>query len=114
MGSSEKPVDISNSETESVNISSVHPKQLIITQVISKSEKEEEQMDPKKHPSLEGLLAGRNKGGSLKEAPKTQPPMIPHLLPPTNLSLLVMANLKKMRPNQELEEGELVPRKENK
>ena len=32
MGPSEKPVDISNSKTESVNRSSVHPKQLIITQ----------------------------------------------------------------------------------
>ena len=31
MGPSKKPVDISDFETESVNISSVHPKQLIIT-----------------------------------------------------------------------------------
>ena len=31
VGLSEKPVDISYSETESVNLSSVHPKQLIIT-----------------------------------------------------------------------------------
>ena len=45
---SEKLVDISDSETESINISSVHPKQLIITQVDSKSEEEEEQMDQKK------------------------------------------------------------------
>ena len=42
VGSSEKPVDISDSKTESVNISSIHPKQLIITQVDSESE---EQMD---------------------------------------------------------------------
>ena len=45
---SEKLVDISDSETKSINISSVHPKQLIITQVDSKSEEEEEQMDQKK------------------------------------------------------------------
>ena len=31
VGPSEKPVDISDSETESVNLSSIHPKQLIIT-----------------------------------------------------------------------------------
>ena len=31
VGSSEKPVDISDFETKSVNLSSVHPKQLIIT-----------------------------------------------------------------------------------
>ena len=48
VGPSKKPIDISNFETKSVNISSVHPKQLIITQVDSKSEEEEEQMDQKK------------------------------------------------------------------
>ena len=48
MRPSEKPVDISNSETESVNLSFVYPKQLIITRVDSESEEEEEQMDQKK------------------------------------------------------------------
>ena len=48
VGPSEKPVDISNSETESVNLSFVYPKQLIITRVDSESEEEEEQMDQKK------------------------------------------------------------------
>ena len=48
VGPSEKPVDISNSEIESVNLSSVYPKQLIITRVDSESEEEEEQMDQKK------------------------------------------------------------------
>ena len=41
VGPSEKPVDISDSETESVNLSSVYPKQLIITRVDSKSKEEE-------------------------------------------------------------------------
>ena len=111
---SEKLVDISDSETESINISSVHPKQLIITQLDSKSEEEEEQMDKKKRPGLKSLLASRNKGGSSKEAPKTQSPTIPALPPPTELGLLAMPNLKKWRPDQDVEEGELVPRKENK
>ena len=48
VGSSEKPVDISDSETEFVNLSSIHSKQLIITQVDSEFEEEEEQMDQKK------------------------------------------------------------------
>ena len=48
MGPFKKLVDISDSETESMNLSSIHPKQLIITQVDSKSEEEEEQMDQKK------------------------------------------------------------------
>ena len=95
VGPSEKSVEISDSETDSVNISSVHPRQLIITQIDSKSEEEEEQMDQKKRPCLKGLLA-KNKGGSSKEAPKTQPPEIP------------------APSDQGLEEGELVPQKENK
>ena len=71
-------------------------------------------MDQKKRPGLRGLLASRNKGGSSKEAPKTQPSTIPAPPPPTDLGRLVMPNLKKRRPDQELEEGELVPQKENK
>ena len=63
VGPSEKPVDISNSETESVNLSSVYPKQLIITRIDLESEEEEEEMDQKKRPGLKGLLANRNKGG---------------------------------------------------
>ena len=106
-------MDISNSEIGSVNISSIHPRQLIITQIDSKSEEEEEQMDQKKRPCLKGLLA-KNKGGSSKEAPKTQPPEIPAPSPPTDPGLLAMPNLKKRRPDQGLEEGELVPQKENK
>ena len=47
VGPSEKPVDISDSETDSVDISSVHPRQLVITQIDSKSKKEEDQMDQK-------------------------------------------------------------------
>ena len=111
---SKKPVDISDSETESVNISFVHPRQLIIIWIDSESEEEEEQMDQKKRPGLRGLLASRNKGGSSKEAPKTQPLEIPAPPPPTDPGLLAMPNLKKRRPDQGLEEGELVPRKENK
>ena len=71
-------------------------------------------MDQKKWPGLKGLLASRNKGGSSKEVPKTQPPVIPHLPPPTDLGLLAMPNLKKRRPDNELEEGEVALWKENK
>ena len=41
MGPSKKPVDILDSETKSVNLSSVHPKQLIITQEDSEPKEEE-------------------------------------------------------------------------
>ena len=40
--------------------------------------------------------------------------MIPLPPPPTDLGLLAMPNLKKRRSDKELEEGELVPQKENK
>ena len=110
-GPSEKPIDISNSKTNSVDISFVHPRQLVITQIDSESEEEEGQIDQKKRPGLRGLLA-KSRGGSSKEAPKTQPPSeIPVPPPHTNLGLQAMPNLKKRRPNQGLEEGEIVPRK---
>ena len=71
-------------------------------------------MDQKKRPGLRGLLV-KSRGGSSKEAPKTQPPpKIPVPLPPTDLGLQAMPNLKKRRPDQGLEEGEIVPWKENK
>ena len=86
-GPSEKPVNISNSKTDSVDISSVHPRQLVITQIDSESEEEEDQMDQKKRPDLRGLLA-KSRGGSSKEAPKTQPPPeIPVPPPSTDLGL---------------------------
>ena len=98
VGPFEKLVDISNSKTDSVDISSVHPRQLVITQIDSESEEEEDQMDQKKRPSLRGLLA-KNRGGSSKKAPKTQPPEIPIPPPPTDLDLQAMPNLKKRRPD---------------
>ena len=84
---SEKPVDISYFKTDSVDTSSVHPRQLVITQIDSESEEEEDQMDQKKRPGLRGLLV-KIRGGSFKEASKTQPPSeIPVPPPPTDLSL---------------------------
>ena len=111
-GAFEKPVNISDSEIESSNLSSIHPKQLVIARINPKSEEEEEAMDLKKRPGLKGLLASRNKGGSSKEAPKMQPPVILPP-PPTNLGLQAMPNLKK-RTYHELEEGKVAPRKDNK
>ena len=77
-------------------------------------EDEEKAMDKKKRTSLKGLLASKNKRGSSKKAPKIQPPVVLPHLPPTDLGLQAMPNLKKMRPDHELEEGKVAPRKENK
>ena len=107
---SEKPVDISDSKTEFANLSSIHSKQLFITRINSEPEKEEGANDLKKRPGLKGLLASRNKGGNSKEAPKTQPPIVlPPPFPPTDLDLQAMPNLKKMRTEHELEEGQVAP-----
>ena len=72
-------------------------------------------MDQKKRPNLKGLLASRNKGRSSKEAPKMQPPVVlPPSPPPIDLGLQAMPNLQKMRPDHELEEGEVASWKDNK
>ena len=114
-GASEKPVDISDSETESAKLSSIRPKQLVIAWIDLEFEEEEEAMDLKKRPGLKGLLASKNKGGTSKEVPKTQPPVVlPPPSPPTDLDLQAIPNLKKMRTDHELEEGEVTPRKGNK
>ena len=70
-------------------------------------------LNPRK--GLRDLMAGRNKGSSSKEAPKSQlPPSLP--LPPplstTTAGLLPIPNLKKKRKEQEVEE--VVPQKEAK
>ena len=114
-GPSKKPVDILDSEIESANLSSIHPKQLVIAQIDLESEKEEEAMDSKKRLGLKGLLASRNKRGSSKETPKMQPLVVlPPPPSPTDLGLQAMPNLKKKRPDHELEEGEVALRKDNK
>ena len=77
-------------------------------------EVEEEGMDLKPRPSLKGLLANRNKGSTSKEVPKTQVPPslpLPPSLPPTDPGLKAIPNLRKKRPIEDLEEGEVEPQK---
>ena len=69
---------------------------------------EEEEMSLNLRKGLKDLIAGRNKGSSSKEAPKSQPPSS---LPPPSVpvtGLLPIPNLKKKRKEQEMEEGEVV------
>lgn len=71
-------------------------------------------MDLKPRSGLKGLLANRNKGFTSKEVPKTKVPPslpLPPLLPPTNLRLKVIPNLRKKRPIEDLEEGKVAPQK---
>ena len=57
---------------------------------------------------LKDLLAGRNKGSSSKEAPKSQPPSSLPPPPPPVTGLLPIPNLKKKRKEQKVEEGKVV------
>ena len=106
----EKPVKLSDSETESNRLSSARLPKLVIARIDSSSE-EMEGSDQKKRSSLKGLIANRNEGGTSKDVPKIQTPTIlpPPPPPTTDLRLLANPNLKKKMPGQELEEGEVAP-----
>ena len=108
----EKPVKLSDYETESNRLSSARLPKLVIARIDSSSE-EMEGSDQKKRSSLKGLIANRNKGGTSKDVPKIQTPTIlpPPPPPTTDLRLLANPNLKKKMPGQELEEGEVALRK---
>ena len=58
-------------------------------------------------------MANRNKGSTLKEVPKIQvPPNLPPPPPlPTDLGLHANLNLRKKRSVEDLEEGEVTPKK---
>ena len=110
----ERLVELSDSEHESERFSTVHPSKLIVAQIDTSLEFEEEGMDLKPRPGLKGLLANRNKGLTSKEVPKTQvlpslpfPPPPPS--PPTNLGLKAIPNLRKKISVEDLEEGEVAP-----
>lgn len=70
-------------------------------------------MNLKLRSGLRGLMSNRNKGKSSKDAPKEQVPVkLPPLPPPsTDLALQPISNLRRKRPVEELEEGEVGPQK---
>ena len=105
-------------ETKSNRLSTAHQPEQTIALVETSSE-EAENMDLKKRPSLRGLIANRNNEATPPEVPKAQtsanlplppplPPPPPPSPPPADLGLHINPNLKKKRPPQELEEGEML------
>ena len=106
-------MELLDSKTESDKFSTAHPPKLIVARVDTSSEEEEEGMDPKQITALKGLLANRNKGSTSKEAPKTQvhPSLPPPPSPSIDLELHANPNLKKKRPVQNIEEGEVAPQR---
>ena len=117
-GVSKKLVEFLDSSIGSDESSAAHQVKLIITRPNSSSE-EEEDMDLKRRPGLKGLLASRGKGQTSKEASKAQvtpslpppPPPPPPPLLPTDLGSKAFPDLKKKRPSENLEEGEVAPKK---
>ena len=78
---------------------------------------EEEAMAPKTGPSLKELMKNRNKVSSLQDKNKSKPPANPPPLPPqilTDLGLKPNPDLRRKRPVDTVEEGELGPSKGNK
>nr|POE89619.1 hypothetical protein CFP56_02337 [Quercus suber] len=105
----ELPPPLVRPEGELDRSSAVHFPQLIIAKVNSDS-KEKESMALNLRKGLKDLMAARHKGSSPKVAPK---PQLPFTLPPhpppltTTIGLLPIANFKKKRKEQEVEESDM-------
>ena len=108
-----RPVELSDSGLDLDRFLAAHSPGLVIAQIDTSQEVEEEDMDLKPRFGLKGLLSNRNKGQSSKDAPKEQ---VPAKLPPplpssTDPTLQSLPNLRRKRPVEELEEGEVGPKK---
>ena len=108
-----RPVELLDSISDIDRSSAAPALGLVIAQVDSSQEIEEEDMDLKPRSGLRGLLSNRNKGQSSRDAPKEQatsklPPPLP---PTTDPTLQPLPNLRRKRPVEELEEGKVGPKK---
>ena len=107
-------MEISDSKTESDRLSTAHQLGQTVA-FIEMSREEAEAMDLKKRLSLRGLMASRGKGVTPPETLKVQTPVNlpspPSSLPPVDQGPRSNIDLKKKRPIQELEEGEMLPQK---
>ena len=63
-------MELSDFEKEFDRLSTAHRPKLVVARIDSISEGEEESMDLKQRIGLKGLMASKNKGQTLKEAPK--------------------------------------------
>ena len=107
-------MELSNSEADFNRSSATHPLRLVVDQVDTSSE-EEEEMALNLRRGLTYLVAGR-KGSSSKDAPQTQLPSNPPFpILPYPLSLHPDLNLqRKKRKGKDIEEGEILPPKDPK
>ena len=103
-------VELSDSDSDLDRASAAPDLGLVIAQVDTSQETEEEGMDLKPRSGLRGLLSSMNKGQSSKDVPKEQPTSKapPPPLPPTSdAALQPIPNLRRKRLVEELEEGEV-------
>ena len=106
------PIVLSESEADIDRLSAANTPGLVVAQIDFESEKEEMALNQRR--SLRDLMSSMNKGSTSQEVPKSQ---VPATLPPPPAPLLidpglhVMRDLKKKRPLQDIEEGELPPQK---
>ena len=103
-------INISDAKGELDKNSSFHTPILVIAHPDNSDEEEDSMALNKSNNSLRELMAARGKESTLKATPKSQVPPRP-LQIPTNLSLKPNLDLKKKRPLEMLEEGEVGPRK---
>ena len=106
---SARPVELSDSNSDLDRASTTPDLGLVIAQIDTSQEVEEEGIDLKQRSGLKGLLSNRNKGQSSKDVPKEQPTSKPPppLPPILDATLQPMPNLRQKRPVEELEEGEV-------
>ena len=112
----EETILISEAEEGADEHSCVQTPAQVVTFIADTSD-EEEAMAPKTGPSLRELMKSRNKVSSPKDKNKSKPPINPPPPPPqipANLGLKPNPNLRKKRPMDTVEEGELGPSKGNK
>ena len=105
----ERPVEILDSKTEFNRLSTTHQPGQTAT-FVETSFEEAKIMDLKKRLSLRGLIANRGKGATPPEVPKTQTSAnlpLPPPPPPVDQGPHINPDLKKKRPPQKLEEGEM-------
>ena len=112
----EETILISEAEEGADEHSCVQTPAQVVTFIADTSD-EEEAMAPKTGPSLKELMKNRNKTPSPKDKNKSKPPANPPPPPPqipTDLGLKPNPDLRKKRPIDTVEEGELGPSKGNK
>ena len=82
---SARPVELSNSDSDLDRASAAPTLGLVVAQVDTSQEIEEEGMDLKPRSGLRGLISNKNKGQSSKDAPKEQTTSkAPSPFPPTS------------------------------